>query len=286
VSTDSVLLLHGQPGAAADWERLRAALGDRTRTIAIDRPGWGGFGSRVSRGFGARPPSGRPPLARSPSARSLWVHRDRRDQIPQVTDLAGNARAALAALDRSDVARATVVGHSLGAAVAAWLASTEPERVRRLVLIAPAANVDSLSAVDYLLATPVVGWLAAAGAMAGGGLVLGAGPVRRRVSEATALDRRYLQASGRMLLAPRAWRAFVREQRFLVRDLPGLERRLSDISAPTTVVAGTGDHVVPIAASRRLAVQIPGAELIELEHAGHLLHVQRPDALAEIIAAS
>jgi 3-oxoadipate enol-lactonase len=248
VPTDPVLLLHGQPGAAADWERVCAALGDRVRTVAIDRPGW--------------------------------------DRHTGVTDLAGNVSAALAALDRSSVARATVVGHSMGAAVAAWLASSAPERVGRLVLIAPAANLDSLGAVDYLLAAPVVGWLAAVGSMAGGGLVLGAGPVRRWVAEATALDDRYLQSAGRMLLTPRAWRAFVREQRFLVRDLPALGRRLHAIVAPATVVAGTGDHVVPLAAARRLATEIPGAELVELEDAGHLLHVQRAGAIAEIIAGS
>ena len=105
------------------------------------------------------------------------------------------------------------------------------------------------------------------------------------MAEATALDDRYLRAAGRMLLAPRAWRAFVREQRFLVRDLPALAGRLGDISVPTTIVAGTGDHVVPIAAARRLAGQIPGAELVELEHAGHLLHVQQAGRLADVIAA-
>jgi len=146
------------------------------------------------------------------------------------------------------------------------------------------ANLDSLSAMDYLLAAPLVGWLASVGAMAGGGLVLGPGPLRRWVAEATALDDRYLRAAGRMLLTPRAWRAFVREQRFLVRDLPALERRLSEISVPTTIVAGTGDRVVPIAAARRLAGQIPGAELVEIEHAGHLLHVQQAGRLAEVIA--
>jgi len=248
VSNDSVLLLHGQPGAAADWEPLCGALGDRVpRTIAIDRPGWDG-GSRV-------------------------------------TDLDGNARAALAALDDAGVSRAAVVGHSLGAAVAAWLAVSAPERVDRLVLVAPAVNLESLGAVDYLLAAPFVGWLASIGAMAGGGLLLGTRPLRRWVAEATALDDRYLRAAGRMLLAPRAWRAFVREQRFLVRDLPALAGRLGDISVPTTIVAGTGDHVVPIAAARRLAGQIPGAELVELEHAGHLLHVQQADRLADVIAA-
>ena len=72
---------------------------------------------------------------------------------------------------------------------------------------------------------------------------------------------------------------------FLVRDLPALGARLGDISVPTTIVAGTGDHVVPIAAARRLAGQIPGAELVELEHAGHLLHVQQAGRLADVIAA-
>jgi pimeloyl-ACP methyl ester carboxylesterase len=249
VSNDPVLLLHGQPGAAADWERLRGTLDDRVpSTIAIDRPGWDGRSA--------------------------------------VTDLAGNARAALAALDGAGAARATVVGHSLGAAVAAWLAASAPERVDRLVLVSPAANLHSLGAVDYLLAAPFVGWLASVGAMAGGGLVLGARPLRRWVAEAAALDDRYLRAAGQMLLAPAAWRAFVREQRFLVRDLPALERRLGHISARTTIVAGTGDRVVPIAAARRLAGQIRDARLVEIEHAGHLLHVQHPTRLAEVIAAA
>jgi pimeloyl-ACP methyl ester carboxylesterase len=247
VSNDPALLLHGQPGAAADWEPLRVILGDAVPTVAIDRPGW--------------------------------------DRRTAVTDLAGNAAAACAALDRAEITRAAVVGHSLGAAVAAWLACTHPERVARLVLIAPAANTDSLGAVDYLLAAPVVGWLASVGAMAGGGLVLGARPLRRWVAEATALDDRYLRSAGRMLLAPPAWRSFVREQRFLVRDLPALERRLGTIDAPTTFVAGSGDHVVPMTAVQRLARQIPGAELVVLEHAGHLLHVQHAARLAEIIAA-
>jgi pimeloyl-ACP methyl ester carboxylesterase len=248
VSHDPVLLLHGQPGAASDWERLCGALGDRVpSTIAIDRPGW--------------------------------------DGSSRVIDLAGNAAAARAALDDAGVRRATVVGHSLGAAVAAWLAISAPDRVARLVLVSPAANLDSLSAVDYLLAAPFVGWLASVGAMAGGGLVLGAGPLRRWVAEATALDDRYLRAAGRMLLKPGAWRAFVREQRYLVRDLPRLEHRLEEVSAPTTIVAGGADHVVPIAAARRLAASIPGAELVEVAHAGHLLHVQHASRLADVIAA-
>jgi pimeloyl-ACP methyl ester carboxylesterase len=246
VSNDPVLLLHGQPGAATDWDHLRTLIPNAARTIAIDRPGWDG---------------------RSP-----------------VRDLAGNARVARIALDRAGATRAIVVGHSLGAAVAAWLAWSSPERVSRLVLVAPAANTESLSVVDYLLAAPAVGWLASVGAMSAGGLVLGAGPIRRWVAEATALDDRYLRAAGRTLLTPSAWRSFVREQRLLVRDLPALERRLGQISAPTTIVTGTADRVTPIAAARRLAGEIPGAELVEVEHAGHLLHQHHAGELARVIA--
>jgi pimeloyl-ACP methyl ester carboxylesterase len=246
VSNDPVLLLHGQPGAASDWQQVRASIDGDARTIAFDRPGWDGRSA--------------------------------------VRDLAGNASAARTVLDRAGVARATVVGHSLGAAVAAWLAWSSPERVGRLVLVAPAANVDSLGAVDYLLATPVVGWLASVGTMAGGGLVLGAGPVRRWVADATALDDRYLQSARRALLTPSSWRSFISEQRSLVRDLPVLERRLAEIFAPTTIIAGAADRVVPIAAARRLAGQIRGAEMVEIEHAGHLVHLHHAGEVAGVIA--
>jgi pimeloyl-ACP methyl ester carboxylesterase len=221
-------------------------IGNGAQTIAFDRPGWDGRSA--------------------------------------ARDLAGNASAARMVLDRAGVARATVVGHSLGAAVAAWLAWSSPERVGTLVLVSPAVNVDALSAVDYLLAAPAVGWLASVGSMVGGGLVLGAGPVRRWVADATALDDRYLRSAGRMLLAPHAWRSFVREQRLLVRDLPVLERRLGEVSAPTAIVAGTADRVVPIAAARRLAGQIDGATLVEIEHAGHLVHVHHAGEVARVIA--
>lgn len=248
VSSDPVLLLHGQPGTAADWAGLRASIGPEVQTIAIDRPGWDGHS--------------------------------------RATDLSGNARAALNTLDRAGPARAIVVGHSLGAAVAAWLASADPARVRRLVLVAPAANVESLSVLDSLLAAPMLGPVASAVAMAGAGLALGSAPARRYVSGATGLDDRYLRAAGRMLRTPAAWRAFVYEQRALVRDLPALETRLGTLSVPTTIVAGTGDRVVPIRAARRLAGEISGAELVEIAGAGHLLHVEHAERVAGIITAS
>jgi pimeloyl-ACP methyl ester carboxylesterase len=242
-----VLLLHGQPGSARDWDRVAVEVGDRAETIAISRPGWDGNS----------PPAG----------------------------LDGNVAAALRALDAAGVRRATVVGHSLGAAVAASLAARDAARVDGLVLVAPAANEASLLALDRWLATPVAGYLGSVAALAGLGLALSAAPVRRRIAADLALDDRYLQAAARRLLSPAAWRAFAAEQRALVHDLPALEATLGHISAPTTVVAGTADRIVPVAAARRLTTQIADAELVLLEQAGHLIPQQHPDELAEVIAA-
>lgn len=223
-------------------------IGPRTKTLAVARPGW------------------------APGTVAV--------------DLEGNAAAALVALDQAEMARAVVVGHSLGGAVAAWLASAAPDRVAGLVLVAPAADTHSITALDRLLAAPVLGDVLSAALLGAAGGAAAAGPVRRVIGSRLGIDPRYLRSSAALLRRPNAWRSFVAEQRTLIRDLPALERRLAEIVAPTTVVVGTADHVVPIASARAVADRIRGAALIELAGAHHLLAQQRPAELAELIVAA
>ena len=225
-----------------------AALDGRAEVVAPDRPGW--------------------------------------DGASEPTGLEGNATAAAAALDRLGIERATVVGHSFGAAVAAWLAATRAERVGALVLAAPAANTASLVPLDRLLATPVAGGLLGAGALAGAGLALTSPLLRRRIARLLSLDSGYLRSAGRRFLTPSSWRAFASEQRTLVRELPLLEARLAQIEAPVTIVAGTRDRIVPLASAQKLASQIPGARLIEVQRADHLIPQHRAAELAEIVLAA
>jgi pimeloyl-ACP methyl ester carboxylesterase len=247
-SRGAVLLLHGQPGGARDWERVIAALKPGTIAIAINRPGW--------------------------------------DGASEPMDLAGNAAAALRSLDARGIERATIVGHSLGAAIAAWLAALHPDRVRALVLASPAANQDALSALDRLLAAPVAGYLATVAALAGVGLALTASPLRRLAADGLSIDEHYLKAASRRLLEPASWRAHLVEQRALINDLPALEQQLPRISAPTTILVGIGDRIVPVASARHLATQIPGAQLKLVRAAGHLLPQRHPRLLAAAIAAT
>ncbi|MGA9856947.1 MAG: alpha/beta hydrolase [Solirubrobacteraceae bacterium] len=241
----TVLLLHGQPGGAADWDEVVALLGDRAQPVAVDRPGWDG--NRRAR------------------------------------DLEGNARAALQELDARGVERAVIAGHSLGAAIAAWIAGGHPERVAGLVLAAPAANLASLYAVDRWLAAPVAAELASSAALGGIGLALSVAPIRHRIASRTGLTGAYLETVRAASLRPISWLAYAAEQRALVRGLPELEQRLGQITAPTAILTGGRDRVVPPDAARELARQIPGARLAVRADAGHMLPQREPEFVAEAI---
>jgi pimeloyl-ACP methyl ester carboxylesterase len=158
--------------------------------------------------------------------------------------------------------------------------------VEALVLAAPAANAASLTRTDRLLAAPGVGSIASAGLLAGAGGALGYARLRRALAERLDLDEAHLRRLARMLRGPSAWRAFLIEQRAVVHQLPLLDRQLNQISAPTVVVSGASDHVVPATAARALATQIPGAQLVLLPRAGHLLPQLHAAQLAEIIAGA
>jgi pimeloyl-ACP methyl ester carboxylesterase len=179
-----------------------------------------------------------------------------------------------------------VVGHSYGGAVAAWLAAFHPERVAGLVLVSAAANLASLVPGDRLLAARVVGPVASAGLLWSSGVMTQIPAIRRRIAWMAQLPPEYLRDEGRRGLRLSTLRTFVIEQRMLLRELPQLEPRLATITAPTRVLVGTADTFVPPSAGRRLAAQIPGAELIELDRAGHVLNVQHPAQVAEAVLAA
>lgn len=61
--------------------------------------------------------------------------------------------------------------------------------------------------------------------------------------------------------------------------------QLPQITAPTLVIHGTNDLVMPVGNGRILAERIPGAELVELQGAGHLLFHEQPEEFSNAVAA-
>ena len=56
-----------------------------------------------------------------------------------------------------------------------------------------------------------------------------------------------------------------------------VKSRLSEITCPVLVIAGTEDKMMPPENSRLLADGIPGARLYMVKGAGHAFHVERSD---------
>jgi alpha/beta hydrolase fold len=85
--------------------------------------------------------------------------------------------------------------------------------------------------------------------------------------------------------------AFVRQDhKALLPILRALERedrypRLGEITVPTVVMVGSADRATPSGHSRRLAAGIPGARLITVSGAGHILGWEAPDALVQVVAS-
>jgi pimeloyl-ACP methyl ester carboxylesterase len=62
------------------------------------------------------------------------------------------------------------------------------------------------------------------------------------------------------------------------------ESRVGAIKAPTLVLSGDADAIVPVQNSRNLAARIPGAQLQLIEGGGHLFFIEQPDEFNRIVA--
>jgi pimeloyl-ACP methyl ester carboxylesterase len=237
-----VVLLHGIGSNGQSFDRLMAALPGSVDAMAWSAPGYGG-------------------------SQPLAVER------PGPADYAD---ALLRLLDRLDVGRIVLVGHSLGCLFAANFAARYPSRVVALALLSPALGY-RVGPNDQL--PPAV---------------------QARISE---IDEMGPQAfaekrAARLVFQPErkpAVLAAVR-QAMAVLNPPGYAQAvhalgagdlLADaarIKAPTLVAVGVEDVVTPPANARAVhAVLTKAVGYHELADAGHALSQENPLALAELL---
>jgi pimeloyl-ACP methyl ester carboxylesterase len=65
-----------------------------------------------------------------------------------------------------------------------------------------------------------------------------------------------------------------------------LRAQLPALSVPTTVVVGGRDRLTPPRLGRTIARAVPGARLVEVADGGHMLPLEAPDLLADLIGAA
>ena len=239
-----LLLLAGLASDSLSWLTVGEPLAARFRTIAPDNRG---------------------------------VGRTRPQEGPASVDAMAEDCAAL--LDHLGVARADVIGHSMGGFVAQRLALRHPARVRRLVLAgtdaAPgAANVARFAdlADRRDAGEPLPAWFRR---------LFDTIFTQRFRSDPTNID-----AALRWALDypfPQSALAF-RRQCEAVAAFDG-RADLARIAAPALVVAGREDVVFPEEACRSLAAGLAGAKFVMIDGAAHAIHTEQPKAFVDAVAA-
>ncbi len=230
----AVVLLHGVGSGSASWEGQLDGLGAGYRVIAWDAPGYGGSDALDG-------------------------------ETPVVADY---ARAAVDLLDALDLDRVHLVGHSLGALIAAAFAARRADRLVTLTLADPSAGY----------------------AAAGDDLRVGRLEARIRAIEefgpAGMAERRSSD-----VLSPNAPEAAVAKVREVMSGLrpAGYKQAarmmhstdifgdVRAVSVPALVMCGSADLVTPEDIARAIASAIPGAEYQTLDGLGHASYVENPE---------
>ena len=181
---------------------------------------------------------------------------------PSLTDLHDYVMHYLDLFDVMRLDRFNLVGLSLGGYLAAKFASEHGHRVKKLGLIAPAGMIDPLNPMLDVLAVP--------GEQVPGLLVSDFDVIKKRLPEKPDLDfmgDRYREAT---TVARLLW------------ERPGdpkFMRYLHRIRMPTMIVWGDEDKVIPVQQTETWRKFIPNADIQIFKGAGHLVHLEKREAV-------
>jgi pimeloyl-ACP methyl ester carboxylesterase len=243
-----VLLLHGLGATKSSFFDTAAALSrSGHRVHALDLPGFGGSTKPALAPYGAP-----------------WF-----------------AGAVCGVMDRLGIARAHLVGNSMGGRVALEVGLTRPERVGGLALLSPAvAFVKRDWHPIVRLARPELGFLPHS---------LGRARIERQFWSLFA-DRDLVDPSladivldefERIYRSAGARLAFLASARAIYLERPfgrgGFYPRLSELRRPSLFVWSSHDQLIPPAFRRHVEQWLPAAEQIVLDGCGHVPQVEMPE---------
>ena len=251
--TPTLLMAHHFYGSTPVWDRLTPLLSDRYRIVTWDRPG---FGLTERPLHGMLPHN---PYTREAAARLGW-----------------------SLLDALDVEDAVLVGASAGGTNVLEMYAMAPDRVRAIVLLAPAitGDVGAPPQLRRLLRTTPL-------------RRLGPRVVERFIGDITPerSTRSWNDPSRAHDIDLAAYRDLVRVEGWsrglwevmTAEGPPDLRRVLRSITVPTLVVTGAQDRTIAPRWGRWVAAVVPGGRFELLPDCGHVPHQERPEELARFV---
>ena len=232
----AVIFLHGFGASLHTWEPWAQTLSKDLRVIRIDLPGSGLSLPDLKGDYSDK--------------RTLQI--------------------LLALMDKLGLARTSLVGHSIGGRIAWTFAGTYPERMNKLVLVSPDGFASPGFEYGRNPEVPVMVKLMRV-ALPKPLLVMSLKPAYANPATMTdALATRYHD----LMLAPGSRDALLARmaQTVLVDPVPILKK----ITAPTLLVWGEQDRMIPFANANDYLLAIAGAKLVSFKGVGHLPHEEAP----------
>ena len=236
----NIVLLHGFAASSYTFRKLGPLLGEQYQVTAIDLNGFG---------FTERPSD------------------------PATYSLDGQLATLIKVLDRLEISRAAVVGHSYGGQVALHLAEKRPDRVGSMVLISPPTNLNKVPLILRfgLARSALYPFLR---------LAL-SDPARfhklfkRGYHRQEVFTDEVSEEYRKRLLVEGLWNAY---QGFGSNLVNGPDAPLgSDL--PILVIAGRHDQIIPLDGLEGFVKQMPQARLKIFEDSGHSSPEEEPETL-------
>lgn len=239
---DVVIMVHGYSADKDVWPRFARHFTDRYRVIIPDLAGHG------DTGFDPR------------------LRHDTRSQAARV----------IALMDKLGIARAHIIGNSMGGFIAAQLAHDHPDRIRSATLIDAAGVLSATpSQMDLMLAQ-------------------GRNPFEIRTRDE--FDAFYAMTMARAPWVPASAMAFIAERYMAQREQLArifrdfhhvglLDDALAAIKPPVFIIWGRHDQLIHVSAAEKWASGLPRAELAILDDLGHMPMLEAPGATADMTLA-
>jgi len=180
--------------------------------------------------------------------------------------VSGYAECVLTWLHKLELPKFFLCGHSMGGAIALWIALHNPELLHGLMLMSTGAQLPvNLSLIEDL-ATP--------------GSFPAAVDNICRWSFNRETDTRIVEGVQKQMLKTRP---SVLEADFRACDAYDLSEQLGNVKSPTMILVGEEDKMTPLRFSEELRDGISESELEVVQGAGHMLPLEKPVEVAELM---